>query len=76
MQHNSSLIKPLFLLNPDIVFLNFGSFGACARPIFENYQAWQRKLESEPVQFITNKGLEYLKISRESLANYVNCLPD
>jgi isopenicillin-N epimerase len=76
MQHNSSLIKPLFLLNPDIVFLNFGSFGACPRPIFEEYQAWQRKLESEPVKFITNKGLEYLKVSRESLANYVNCLPD
>jgi len=76
MQHNSSLIKPLFLLNPEIVFLNFGSFGACPRPIFEDYQTWQCKLESEPVQFIINKGLEYLKASRESLANYVNCLAD
>jgi isopenicillin-N epimerase len=76
MKHNPSLIKSLFLLNPDIVFLNFGSFGACPRPIFEDYQTWQRKLESEPVQFIINKGLEYLKASRESLANYVNCLAD
>jgi isopenicillin-N epimerase len=33
-------------LNPEIVFLNFGSFGACARPIFEDYQKWQLELES------------------------------
>jgi hypothetical protein len=23
--------------------------GACPRPVFERYQAWQRELESEPV---------------------------
>ena len=76
MQHNPSLIKPLFLLNPEIVFLNFGSFGACPRPIFEDYQKWQLELESEPVQFIVNKGLVYLKNARESLSRYINCLPD
>jgi isopenicillin-N epimerase len=76
MQHNPSLIKPLFLLNPDIIFLNFGSFGACPRPIFEDYQKWQLELESEPVQFIVNKGLVYLKNARESLSSYINCLPD
>ena len=76
MQHNPSLIKPLFLLNPEIVFLNFGSFGACPRPIFEDYQKWQLELESEPVQFIINKGLVYLKNARESLSRYINCLPD
>lgn len=76
MQHNPSLIKPLFLLNPEIVFLNFGSFGACPRPIFEDYQKWQLELESEPVQFIVNKGLVYLQNARESLAYYINCSPD
>ena len=76
MQHNPTLIKPLFLLNPEIVFLNFGSFGACPRPIFEDYQKWQLELESEPVQFIVNKGLVYLQNARESLSSYINCLPD
>ena len=76
MQHNHSLIKPLFLLNPEIVFLNFGSFGACPRPIFEDYQKWQLELESEPVHFIVNKGLVYLQNARESLSSYINCLPD
>jgi isopenicillin-N epimerase len=66
-------MKDLFYLNPAITFLNFGSFGACPKPIFEDYQKWQLELEYEPVQFITVNGLQYLKQSREALANYIHC---
>lgn len=66
-------MKDLFYLNPEITFLNFGSFGACPKPIFEDYQKWQLELEYEPVQFITVNGLQYLKQSREALANYIHC---
>ena len=52
---NQAKLKKLFLLRPDITFLNFGSFGACPKPIFEDYQRWQLELESDPVQFITVK---------------------
>ena len=65
-----------FLLNPNITFLNFGSFGACVKPVFERYQQYQLQLEQEPVQFITVKGLEYLKQSRTALANYIGCDAD
>jgi isopenicillin-N epimerase len=76
MKNDFNDIKPFFLLRSDIVYLNFGSFGACPRPIFEDYQNWQLKLESEPVQFIINEGLTYLKSSREALSSYLNCMPD
>ncbi len=69
-------IRDLFLLRKDITFLNFGSFGACPKPIFENYQKWQYELEQEPIQFITVNGLQYLKQSREALAKYLNCSAD
>jgi len=62
-----------FLLNPTITFLNFGSFGATPKPIFENYQHWQRVLESEPVQFIAFDGVNYLAESRAALAKYIGC---
>ena len=66
-------MKELFLLRDDITFLNFGSFGACPKPIFEDYQNWQRILEMEPVQYITVDGFDYIKKSRIALASYLNC---
>jgi isopenicillin-N epimerase len=62
-----------FLLKPEITFLNFGSFGACPKPIFDDYQNWQMMLEQEPVQFITVQGPIYLQQAREALGSYLNC---
>jgi isopenicillin-N epimerase len=72
----NSNLKSQFLLKPGITYLNFGSFGACSKPVFEDYQKWQLELETEPVQFITVNGPRYLKQSREALANYINCNAD
>jgi isopenicillin-N epimerase len=74
MQNNH--LKSLFLLREGITYLNFGSFGACPKPIFERYQQYQLELEEEPVQFITVNGLQYLKESREALADFLNCHAD
>ena len=65
-----------FLLRNDITFLNFGSFGACVRPVFERYQQYQLELEAEPVQFITVNGPRYLAASRQALGEYINCHAD
>ena len=65
--------KQQFLLRDDITYLNFGSFGACPKPIFEKYQQFQLELEQEPVQFITVNGLKYLETSRAALGNYLHC---
>jgi len=69
-------MKNQFLLRDDITFLNFGSFGACPKPVFERYQKFQLELEQEPVQFITMSGPKYLKESRNELGNYINADAD
>jgi isopenicillin-N epimerase len=66
-------MKSQFLLNPNITFLNHGSFGACPKPIFEELQRFQLELELDPVDFIQRKQPHYLKVARESLAEFVGC---
>jgi isopenicillin-N epimerase len=66
-------MKSQFLFNPEITYLNHGSFGACPKPIFENYQYWQRQLEEEPVQFITKNSWTYLAESKDALGKYIGC---
>jgi isopenicillin-N epimerase len=66
-------MKDLFLLDKELTFLNFGSFGACPKEIFEVYQQFQIELEKDPVHFITEKGIQLLKESRRALAAYIHC---
>lgn len=66
-------MKNLFLLDNNITFLNFGSFGACPKEVFDDYIQWQYLLEKEPVQFIAFDGIGYVKHSLSALATYINC---
>jgi isopenicillin-N epimerase len=65
-------LRDQFLLDPTVVFLNHGSFGACPRPVFETYQRWQLELERQPVEFLGRRHDELLKKARESLGAYLN----
>jgi len=60
-------LKNLFLLDPEVVFLNHGSFGATPRPVFEAYQAWQRRVETQPVSFLATELFDHLKHARQAL---------
>lgn len=69
-------LRSLFLLRPDVIFLNHGSFGACPRPVFEAYQAWQLELERQPVEFLGRRHDALLEQARKALAEYVKADPD
>jgi isopenicillin-N epimerase len=65
-------LKELFLLDPDIVFLNHGSFGATPRPVFDVYQEWQRRFERQPVALVDQEMPAYFEIARKELGDYIN----
>ncbi len=68
--------KSKFMLDPKIVYLNHGSFGACPKNIFDSLIKYQKLLEFEPVKHLVHDVFEYLEKSRESLGNYINCNKD
>jgi len=74
----TSNLAQQFLLDPDVVFLNHGSFGACPRPVFEDYQRWQLQLERQPVAFLDGRrGLKTnLLHAREALAREMGTSPE
>jgi len=67
---------PEFLLDPEIIFLNHGSFGACPHPVFDIYQDWQRKLEHQPVEFLDRQAGALMAEARAALAMNLNCAPE
>ena len=64
-----------FLLDPQVVFLNHGSFEACPRDVFAEYQRWQRELERQPVRFLQRELPGLLANARRDVADYLGALP-
>ena len=65
-----------FLLDPDVVFLNHGSFGACPKPVFAELQRWQLEMERNPVHFLGRRSAVLLHAARQRLANYLGAEVD
>ena len=76
MNNEMNPIKDLFLLDPQVVFLNHGSFGACPKPVFEVYQAWQRRLENQPVLFLGREFNDLMQKTRQALGDTIHADPD
>ena len=69
-------IRKQFLLSTDITHLNHGSFGACPKPIFEDYQKWQLELEKNTFNFFVKEGPILLEKSRAALGDFIGCDKD
>lgn len=68
-------LRELFLLEPEVVYLNHGSFGATPRPVFRAYQDWQRELERQPARFLNREIRDRLAEVRRALAMFLRVEP-
>ena len=66
-------MRDLFLIDPKVTYLNHGSYGACPKSVFLDYQNFQKRLEKQPVQFMTKYFWEDLKITRDTLGDFIKC---
>jgi isopenicillin-N epimerase len=69
-------MKNLFLLDPGLIFLNHGSFGACPVAVMDQYQRWQMQMERNPVEFLGRRSAELLAHSRAVLAAEIGANPE
>jgi isopenicillin-N epimerase len=66
----------LWPLDPGVVYLNHGSFGACPRFVLERQAQYRLQLESQPVRFLMQKMEELLDHSRLKVARFINAAPE
>jgi len=60
-----------YLLDPEVAFLNHGSFGACPGPVLAHRTEFERRLEREPVRFFLREYPHLLEEARAALARFV-----
>jgi len=72
----SNPLKKSFLLDPGVIYLNHGSFGATPLPVFREYQRLQRELERQPVEFLGRRSTGMLAKARARLAEYLGTQAD
>jgi isopenicillin-N epimerase len=65
-----------WLLDPEIRFLNHGSFGACPRAVLDAQTELRAQLEREPVHFFVHRLEPLLDAARQEVAAFVGTRPE
>jgi isopenicillin-N epimerase len=68
-------IKARWGLDPDVTFLNHGSFGATPRTVLVAQRRWQEEMEREPVLFLARRLEGLLHDVRTRVADFVGADP-
>ena len=65
--------KVQWMLDPDITYLNHGSFGARPVSVFEAQIDLKRQFERSPIQFLDREGKERVAEARATVAAFLGC---
>jgi isopenicillin-N epimerase len=71
-----SPLRGLWALDPEVVFLNHGSFGATPIAVLEEQRRWRDRMESDPVRFFARDLDAAMAEVREALGTFVGADPD
>lgn len=63
-------------LDPEVLYLNHGSFGACPRAVLARQAQLRERLEANPVDFLVREMPALFDASRAALARFVGARPE
>ena len=66
----------LWTLDPAVIFLNHGSFGACPAEVLRHQAALRAEMEAEPVRFLSRELDDRLDTARAALARFLGADAD
>ncbi|MFM8678887.1 MAG: aminotransferase class V-fold PLP-dependent enzyme [Alphaproteobacteria bacterium] len=69
-------MRALFALDPDIAFLNNGSFGACPLRVLAEQDAIRREMERQPVAFFADAAPGRVREAAGVLARFLGAAPE
>ncbi len=69
------MIASPWLLDPDVIHLNHGSFGATPVPVLEAQTEWRRRFQRDPTNFVVDTWEPAIDEAREVLARVVGADP-
>lgn len=73
---NVAALREKWSLDPSIVFLNHGSFGACPRAVLQEQARLRAQMERQPVRFFMRELPPLLDASRATLAAFLGANTD
>ena len=65
-----------WILDPNTIFLNHGSFGACPKEILDFQTQLRQTLERDPVKFMETEAKDLWAQALTVLSNFINADPD
>jgi isopenicillin-N epimerase len=73
---DSPPLRAHWSLDPEVTFLNHGSFGACPTRVLEEQSRLRARLEANPVRFLHRELPALAEAARATLGDFVDANPD